>query len=331
MLPSGLRSTPNGIDSPPRWAPRARAPGAVGPAGLVVTIVLLVVTPSAPAAPVPRVHVPPYRHTNVTITSVAYSIGNCRNVSVVRSTHWLPATGEVTTYAYATAGSCPGTSAASGTGRAVAAPTVFVAIPVPISSGRHNVSVTVAYSLSLTASLLGTFRCPRAPMVRGHQSHNDCNALANTLVEWTMTLEDTTNNTSLSSSSDYVLGPTNWTYVDNYSVCNGAGTCGWFNSSVSCVPLGGLFCARAGTHLTGNNTTWINTGRNCAYSIGSRCFSGGGNWTLNASHRYRVAVQFTVFATASLVGYLRGATALATVNAATLGNLGWKIASITVH
>ncbi|HZY70274.1 MAG TPA: hypothetical protein VFF67_04765 [Thermoplasmata archaeon] len=315
---------------------RAKTASVIGSVGSIMVVIVLTSIPWTAGAHLPTVSVPPFRHTNVTFAPLRTSVGHCHNVTAVASNHWLPRTGNLTTYAGALALSCGGNATAPGIAVAFTISSISVGIPVTLPSGHHNVSVTVAYSLTITASLLGTFHCPSAPRVKGQPSLRTCMALAQGLTGWDMRLYDATNATYLSGLyySATVIGPTNWTYISNTSHCNRAGTCGWYNRSYGCATASALAyfdCQPAAVRVTGNNTSWINTGANCAYASGGRCTVGGGNWSLNSSHRYRVIVEFAIYAVAYTYGYLRGGTAVGSVNAATFGNLGWKIQSITVR
>lgn len=54
------------------------------------------------------------------------------------------------------------------------------------------------------------------------------------------------------------------------------------------------------------------------------------NWTLNGSHRLWIVLWFDYLADVAILQYNPGLTVSASLNAATAGNAGWKVNSVTI-
>ncbi|HZY70150.1 MAG TPA: hypothetical protein VFF67_04125 [Thermoplasmata archaeon] len=246
----------------------------------------------------------------------------------------MPNTGNVTGVANSASNGC---GVLAGYGIASASTSAFwqIAIPIKVASGAHIFSVAFSYDYTLVASFsAGASSCPLAKNVPGIHTSSYCSWGVGAGSNVGMEIYDQTNNSYLYGGYDSAGLPQNYSYASTTSYCNGSGTCSSSNYSLSCsnsIYYHRSFCAPSGTTAKGSNTTYINSGDNCWYWNTWRvhlhsCF----NWTMNGSHKLWILAFVDVYTFAELYNYGTGSSALATVNGATLRNIGWKVISVTV-
>ncbi|HZY69826.1 MAG TPA: hypothetical protein VFF67_02460 [Thermoplasmata archaeon] len=305
---------------------------AYGSAGTAIAVALLMAAMPMAGALKPHTILPPYKGTAASVSKYQYSSGNCKSSSALTGMHWVPKTGNVTGFVYAAGKGCTVVPTGNGYSYVSNQATVQVGIPVKVyTNTAHNFSVNWSYALTIIASMTGTASCPAAKPVPGTFTYSYCSLDASASSFVYQYLYDATNNTILSGGNSYVNGPTNYTYVYNDSYCYSTGTCYNYNGTSFCGQYKYYYqnCVASGSQASGSNTTWVNTGSNCGYSYAGHCYYWH-NWTLNSSHKYWILAQVYFDAYASVSGYGAGHGAIASVNAVTLGNTGWKINSVTV-
>lgn len=300
-----------------------------GTVGAAATVTLLIaLAPLAGAS----TKIAPYNHTVATQTRGQYQSGSCAHSVSLPSAKWVPKTGNLTASSAVTAKSCVYGLFGNG-GATLSASNYFqIMFPLKVRSGGHNVSVRASYSQTLNRTITGTPTCPHAKNVPGSHTSETCAYVMSATSGWGEFIYDATNQSYLyGGSNDAVQGTQNYTFVGNVSSCNGSGSCSYYNSSYGCASISYYFsnCVPWGSHHNGTNTTWINTGRNCGFAYGGRCHYWD-NWTLNGSHSLWVVEWFDYEVYVSSGGYNPGLTISVQLNAATLGNLGWRINSISV-
>lgn len=300
---------------------------------IAVALGVLALAPSGAAASSGHALSPPYRHTSATYTRGVWINTGCRMSAGVSSTRWIPATGNVTGFVHAAATSCPAPPTGVDWSYGYGSVTTEVRFPVKVASGAHNFTVNYSYALTVATATLGTIRCPVAANVHGTATAIGCYLQIAATTRWTERLFDATNQTFLGGPNSTVQGPTSDFDQTNFTSCNGAGTCTASNSSDNCTSSATYYygnCAPSGRMVSGTNSTWVDTGRNCGLLYAGRCYAWH-NWTLNGTHQYDLVVDFFEYAWVDLYHYLKGGGISASVNAATLGNTGWKITSVTIR
>lgn len=310
---------------------RERA-AAIGATGVVVAIALLMVASPFAGAFKPRVFTAPFTGAlSVPSNSISAS-GNCKSTASLKSEAWVPATGNVTALVASTAKGCTTGFLGNGNAYSYASANLQVFFPVKVGTGGHNFSVAESYAVTITVTVTGAYSCPIAQFVGGTYTYSDCSYYANAATSMNLQLWDETNQSYLYSSHDSVQGPQYFASGYNYSSCDGRSSCYQSSSNSSCSSTYYYYtnCAPSGKQVTGANSTWINTGNNCLDLYYGHCYYWH-NWTLNSSHKYWVVMNFDMYASASMYGYSAAHSIAATINAATGGNSGWKVKSITVQ
>ncbi|HZY69830.1 MAG TPA: hypothetical protein VFF67_02480 [Thermoplasmata archaeon] len=299
-------------------------------AGAAVAVALLMAASPLAGALKPHVIVPPYKGSTSVVYRSVSSYGSCKSSVALTGVHWVPKTGNATGFGYASAKGCATPPIGNGNSQGYTSAEFEIGIPIKVATNLgHNISVDVSYVYTVIATVTGKASCPVAKNVPGVYTYSDCSVYASAGSSVSMEFWDQTNGSFLYGQNDYAYLPQNYSQVYNYSYCNGAGTCYNYNSTYACHNSTYSVCVPSGTRATGSNTTWINTGRNCEYGYNGFCYYWR-NWTLNSSHKYWVIEYVNFDANADIYGYGAGHGALATVNGATLGNSGWRIASVTV-
>lgn len=291
--------------------------------------ILMTLTPIASAL-TPRTATAPYKNTQFYQAKGLSSYGTCKATTSVTSAAWVPKTGNVTAVAGATAKGCT-MPWGNGIAQTYASDYMQVLIPFKIYKSTHfNLSVNISFSLTLARSSVGSFACPRAINMPKMYTSNYCTNYTSVGSSWGFQLYDQTNNTFLGGPNDNVVGPQNYTNEYNSSYCS-SGSCYYNNRTSECINSASYFgnCVPWNTPQSGSNTTWINTGANCASSSSGHCYTWN-NWTLNPSDKFFFDVWFNFWAQSNLVGYPGGNSIHTAMVAAGLGNVGWKITSVTV-
>lgn len=320
-------STPNGYRRIGRFA-------AYGSAGTAIAIALLMAASPMAGALKPHVILPPYKGTAASLSKYSYTSGNCKTSSALTAFHWIPKTGNVTGFVYAAAKGC--TVVPTGYGNAYVSQqgTLQIAIPVKVyTNGAHNFSINWSYAVTIIASVSGAVG--GCPVAKAPGSYNDCFVEAGASTSaGIQDLYDQTNNSYLYGGYGghaQVPGPQNYSYVQNYSYCTTGGACYVYNYTGFCGQYKYYYynCVPSGTQAAGTNVTWVNTGNHCEDMFNNHCYYWQ-NWTLNASHKFWILADVYYSAYGYIAGYSGAHTATASANGATLGNTGWKIASVTV-
>ncbi|HZY70536.1 MAG TPA: hypothetical protein VFF67_06135 [Thermoplasmata archaeon] len=274
----------------------------------------------------------PYLRTTSLQTKHHYTIGPCAATAYSKAA-WSSVTGNVTGLVSTSSKTCATRPYGTAGSMGYSEDYLQIAIPINIKHGGHNFTVNISYALSVIASFNGSLYCAPTVNTPGLFTAKQCYAQVAAETTWGILLFDATNGSTLYGDYHHsnVQGPTTFTYISNTSSCNGKGSCHYSNQSSFCTSSFYYFnCVASGAMNTGNNSTWLNSGKNCIYSYGKGCYSWQ-NWTLNRSHSFWVEVWFDAIAgTYVSSGYPLGLWALGEVNGATLGNTGWKITSVTV-
>lgn len=307
--------------------------GAYGSAGAAIAIALLMAASPMAGALKPHVILPPYKGTAASLSKYIYSSGNCKSSSALTGLHWVPKTGNVTGFAYASAKGCAVVPTGYGSAYVSEEGSYQIAFPVKVYTNTgHNFSIDWSYAITLIASMAGA---PNCPVAKAPGSYSDCyldvEAYSSAGIQ---DIYDQTNNSYLYGGYGghaSVAGPENYSYVSNYSYCSTTGTCYNYNYSSFCGQYKYAYynCVPSGTQATGTNVTWVNTGNHCEDLYAGHCYYWQ-NWTLNSSHKYWILADVFFDAYADIYGYNSAHSVTASVNGATLGNTGWKITSVTV-
>ncbi|HZY71409.1 MAG TPA: hypothetical protein VFF67_10595 [Thermoplasmata archaeon] len=276
---------------------------------------VLLVAPSVGAFR-PHTYVAPYRGTAATPLNSVSTGGRCHSAAVVTSQHWLPKTGNATSLTTAITHGCASTALGTAYGYGTAYGELQVLWPFTVVTGTHNFTVNVSYAFTIQMPTVGSFSCRQAKNVPGQYTYSYCAFNRSATVQWGFELFDQTNGSSLSAGS--ATGPFffNSSFQGNNSYCSG-GKCSSNNYSRSCSSPNP--CVAAGTLQRGTTSLFLNT----------RTTSPG--WTLNGNHKLWLVLWFSSSALIFMDGYGSGNSAGASVNAATLGNSGWQVTSITIH
>ncbi|HZY70206.1 MAG TPA: hypothetical protein VFF67_04410 [Thermoplasmata archaeon] len=253
---------------------------------------------------------PPYRGSAGSFSNGQYASGNCRASATYAAEGWTPTTGNVTAVAYASAKACTRGTLGVAYASSLMAVGSEIVIPITPTSGTHTVSVRLNYNFTLVALYPAGVGCPLASNVAGQYTYNACNDSVRATVSWQANLADLTSGGYWSGA--YVNVAQNYTGATNDSGCNGAGKCYSYNSSYHCMNTSIVHCYPFGKVASGTNVSTFTASN------------------LNSSHKFWIEVFIYLEADANFSGQARGQTYLAGVNGGTLGNSGWKIASITV-
>lgn len=301
-----------------------------GTAGMAVGLALVMALTPVAGALKPHVINPPYKGSSGVQSRYISSGGTCKSAASVTGNHWIPKTGNMTAIVYSLAKACATPPTGNGYANAYTSDQFQVAIPVKIYTNTgHNFSANYSWAFTITASLTVAGGCPVAKYVPGSYTYSSCYADVNTYAYLQTELFDQTNSSYLASSHSYLSLPQNYSYQDNYSYCSSTGSCTNNSYAYSCHSSQYYQCAPSGSAVTGTNSTWINTGKNCASGYNGYCYYWH-NWTLNSSHKYWLLTFLYVSADAYLYNWAPGSSAVASINGASLGNTGWRIASVTV-
>lgn len=302
-------------------------------AGVVVMALASVgATASIAYLPTPIAFTPPYRNSTATMYPLSHLSGPCAAQGWIVDDRWFPASGNLTGVVGALAKGCPGILAGrNATASVDTRLRAIVSIPIRARAGPATISVDVGYVYSLAASFSGRYDCPTAKNVPGQPSYAHCAYTIMAGVAWGFYLLDATNGSSLFGDHAIVHGPDTFTAVANDSRCNGKGSCVFRNYTVPCSTsrVGGT-CVPTGHPATGGLTSWLDSGHNCVAAVAGRC-SLWDNWTLNASHQYRVVLTFELEAYVSLTGWPAAHSVLAKVVGDGSGHQSWNIGKISVR
>ncbi|HZY69958.1 MAG TPA: hypothetical protein VFF67_03140 [Thermoplasmata archaeon] len=292
---------------------------------------LAILSAAAPLVGASQTLAPPFRHTLALQTKTIQLAGSCPDGASLSKVKWVPTTGNMTGLATASARSCGVGPYGNGYANVFARNQLYVLFPLHVTSGVHNVSVSISFSSSVYGTVAGTPKCPYAVNVPGKYSYGYCNYDIAAELNWGEVIFDATNSSSLTSVYSSVVGPENFSSQYNDSYCNGNGGCYFSNGSSACIPSPYYYthCVPWGSAQSGTNTTWINTGNNCVSLYNHGHCGYWNNWTLNGSHSLWVEVAFVSSVWASVYGY-PGLHVSAQCNSASLGNTGWKITSVKV-
>ncbi len=300
-----------------------------GAAGAVAVALLLAIAPGA-LARTPTTVAAPYTGSTVSFSNSTSAYGTCASSAKLSSLAWSATTGVATAVATAKASGCATPPLGDGDSSSDSGTGAEIAIPVHVAAGAHNFTLAASYAYTIDASATGHYACARAHLVAGTFTENDCSWDVRGSATWSFELYDATNGSALPGANTAVTGPQNFTQQANDSVCNGVATCTWSNGTSYCTDgMSYTNCVPAGTANTGTSSSWLNTGKNCASAYMGSCLTWK-NWTLVGSHHYWLLVMIDIEVSADVSNYPGGHAAMASLNAATGGNTGWKISSVKV-
>ena len=300
----------------------------LGTSALGVLVLVGLMAPGAGAA-TPRTISAPYLHTTVVNTIQTPNSGTCKVVGTISNNHWVAKTGNVTGLAASSVKSCSLAPLGNGIGQGSGSDELWVFLPVKVSNGHHNFSVSISFNLLVKSSVSGGFHCPAAQRIPGTTTYSSCDFEADSGATWGFYLYDATNRTLLSGVQDWAKGPTTSVTGQNASTCNTAGVCYWTNSTTPCSVSTLYYCVHPGSTVSGRNLTWINTGKNCLYYTGSVCGSWE-NWTLLKTHRYWLEIQFDYGAAAYEANFGPGLVVTSSLGAAGTSKPAWTLNSVVV-
>ncbi|HZY69824.1 MAG TPA: hypothetical protein VFF67_02450 [Thermoplasmata archaeon] len=316
----GIAKTSNG------YRRRGRLAG-YGTIGVAAAAALLMVLSPLAGASVTKT--PPFKGTVYVIAPSTSTGGSCKSAALAKALHWVPKTGNVTGWVAAGGKSCT-TFFGNGYSSGSAYGNVIVGLPLHFKvNGAHNFSVATSLAATLTDAWTGTPSCPLAVLHSGTYTYSSCYADIAAGTSMVMSIYDKTNNSYLYGNyKNTEVFWNNYSYISNYSSCYSS--CSSYNYSYSCSNAYGYNgCVPSGTAISATNTSWLNTGANCGYSYAGHCYYWT-NWTLNASHSLWVVLSFSFDAYVYEYGYPAGLVGVASLNAATLGNAGWKVTGLTI-
>lgn len=298
----------------------------LGGAAFVVTLLLLV--PPAAGYRSGSTIIPPFRHSAATSIAIATHPGPCRSTASVVPPHWNASSGNITGAAYSSAHSCWIQKPGLGYARSVSAFSLMVAIPIPIFRNSGNpFAVNFSYAFSFVGTIHGMHYCPTAKNINRTRTSITCRVAVSDEALARMRLYDQTNHSYLSGVDSATLLARSWTVEWNVSTCNGYGSCVSRSANTSCSYPANSFCVAWGP-VVGSRSTWLNAGANCiGRAHGGHCGQWQ-NWTLNSTHRYWILGEIEVVAAVAVQGYGVGLAAVASVNGASHGNTGWRLANI---
>jgi hypothetical protein len=295
---------------------------------LGLALLLALWLPTADASSV-RTIAAPYGHTHSYNYIQGATAGPCRSTGSILGYHWVPNSGNVTGNATASVRSCKGSPSSYGLGSGSANDALWVYLPLQVTSGPHNLTVSVSYDLTLTAFLHGSFRCPAAAPVPGSTSYSTCVAHVVASATWGFYVLDATNRTLLSGAHPWVQGPTASLLINNDSTCNTLGKCSWVNFTTPCTNSPLYYCVHPGSVLSGTNHLWLDSAKNCVSYSGPTC-TRWQNWSLVHGHHYWLEIQFDFGASAFETNFAPGLTLDASLRGAGPAKPGWVVNSITL-
>jgi hypothetical protein len=274
----------------------------------------------------------PFSHTHAVFTPSTLSAGPCAATDRISGMSWNATSGTFDGAVVVGVRSCSAPLTGPAQAYASAAVLIMVAIPVHVHTGPHNFSLATSYDLTVVTATTGPLLCPKPSQSPGQSSSRTCFLETAATARWNFQLFDATNQTRLGGSMTAVQGPTTDLDQKNTTACNGSGSCTTTGSSSNCTVFSWAYshCVPSGTPVTGANSTWLNTGRNCVNLYGGRCF-GWENWTLNSTHQYWVLVFFQSYSWVNDYHYAPGSGLLARVTPGIPGGAMLQLNSLNIR